>query len=368
MHVRIHPACAAVAAICSALPAQLGVVPTRAPGPPIVAGARGAELDRLVAAFDRDGGGFSGIVLVARGGRLLLEKGYGVHDAVAERAIDAGSLWDWASIGKQFTAAAVLKLVDRRQVALDDPLPRHWPDVPADKRRITIRQLLQHTSGIPAGYRREWTFDRDQRESFERMVLGLPLASEPGVRYAYSNLGYAFAATLIERVSGSSFDEFCVAELFRPAGMVDAAPIGWQDLDLERVPRIARGVGFTDRPATHRFAYGNTLGWGYRGCGGIVATARDLLAWDQALRGTGVLSAAAQQELYTVGRDGYALGWRLQRLPCGRTAYHSGSVHGVLSTYLRLLDRDVCVALACNYLPKSNPEELARTLLERAAR
>jgi CubicO group peptidase (beta-lactamase class C family) len=339
-----------------------------APGPAIVAGAPGKELDALVRTFDPHGGGFSGVVLVARDGRILLEQGYGVPDAATGRALDAGSLWDWASIAKQFTAAAVLKLVDRQLLSLDDPLPRHWPDVPPDKRGITVRQLLNHTSGLPGGYRREWTFDRQRRESLERLVLGLPLASEPGTRFAYSNLGYAFAATLVERVAGESFDEFCVAELFRPAGMVDAAPIGWDGIDLERVPRIARGTGFTDRPAGHRFAYGNTLGWGYRGCGGVVATVHDMLAWDQALRGTDVLSAAAKRELHTVGKEGYALGWRVQRLPCGRAAYHSGSVYGVLSTYYRLLDRDACVALACNYLPKANPEELAKQLLARAAR
>ncbi len=359
---------AATTLLLAAASGQRGIAPQRAPGPPLVDGVVGRELQRLVAAFDRAGGGFSGVVLVARDGRILLEQGFGVHDAAAKRAVDAGSLWDWASIGKQFTAAAVLKLVDQRRLGLDDPLPAHWPDVPSDKRKITVRQLLHHTSGIPSGYRREWTFDAARRESLERLVLSLPLASEPGSRYAYSNLGYAFAATLVERVSGTAFDEFCVTELFAPAGMASTFPIGWHGLELDRVPLVARGEGFTDRPQHYRFAYGNTLRWGYRGCGGIVATARDLLAWDQALRGTDVLSAAAKQQLYTVGRDGYALGWRVSTLPCGRAVYHSGSVSGVLSTYYRLLDRDVCVALACNYLPKDNPEQLAQRLLLRAAK
>jgi CubicO group peptidase (beta-lactamase class C family) len=352
-------------AAASALRAQQQPAP---PGPAVVAGATGAALDAMVRAFDPAGGGFSGVVLVARDGRIVLEQGYGVHDAAAKQPIDAGSLWDWASIGKQFTAAAVSKLADRRVLALDDALPRHLPDVPADKRAITVRQLLQHTSGIPGGYRREWTFDRTSRESLERLVLGLPLASAPGTKFEYSNLGYALAATLVERAGGVPFDEFCVRELFVPAGMASTFPIGSKDLDLARVPRVFRGEGFPDRPAADRFAYGNTLAWGYRGCGGIAGTARDLLAWDRALRGTELLSAAATKELFTAGRDGYALGWRIERLPCGRAAYHSGSVRGVLSTFLRLLDRDACVALACNYLPKDNPEQLARSLLARAAK
>jgi CubicO group peptidase (beta-lactamase class C family) len=355
------------AAQVSGRPGSMPAVPAP-PGPPIVAGSTGAALAALVAAFDRDGGGFSGVVLVARDGRILLEQGLGLHDAVAKQRIDASSLWDWASIGKQFTAAAVLRLVDRGQLALDDALPRHFPDVPADKRTITVRQLLQHTSGIPGGYRREWTFDPARRESLEQLVLRLPLASEPGTRFEYSNLGYAFAAALVERVAGRPFDGFCVDELFAPAGMTSTFPIGSPDLELARVPRVFRGAGFPDRPGSDRFAYGNTLRWGYRGCGGIAGTARDLLAWDRALRGDAVLSDAARRELFAPNGDGYALGWRRERLPCGDVAWHAGSVRGVLSAFYRLLDRDVCVALACNYLPKQNPEQLARDLLARAAK
>jgi CubicO group peptidase (beta-lactamase class C family) len=358
---------ASLAAPCSAQkPAKPGKLAP--PGPAIVDGELGKELDAIVLAFDQAGGGFSGIVLAARGGRIALEKGYGLHDAAAEKAIDASSLWDWASVSKQFTAAAVLRLVDKKKLSLDDPLSKHWPKVPADKKKVTVRHLLNHTSGIQSGFRAEWKFDSSRREALEQQVLGLPMASEPGSKFDYSNSSYALAAALVERISGKTFEEFCVTELFRPAGMKDACLIGWQDLDLERVPRIARGAGFTDRPKEFRFAYGNTLTWGYRGCGGAVATARDMLAWDQALRGTKLLSAAAKKDLYTVGKDDYALGWTRKRLPCGEAVSHSGGVLGVVTMYYRLLDEDVCVALACNYEPKASPEQLAQQLLTRAAK
>jgi CubicO group peptidase (beta-lactamase class C family) len=338
------------------------------PGPAIVDGELGVDLDAIVAAFDQGGGGFSGIVLVARDGRIALEKGYGLHDAAAQKPIDASSLWDWASVSKQFTAAAVLRLCDKKKLSLDDPLSKHWPKAPADKKKVTVRHLLNHTSGIQSGFRAEWKFDSRSRDALEQQVLSLPMESEPGAKFDYSNSSYALAAALVERISGKTFEEYCVTELFQPAGMKDGCLIGWKDLDLARVPKIARGAGFTDRPAEFRFAYGNTLNWGYRGCGGVVATARDMLAWDQALRGTKLLSAAAKKELYTVGKDDYALGWTRKRLPCGECVSHSGGVLGVVTMYYRLLDEECVVALACNYAPKASPEQLAQQLLTRAAK
>ena len=363
-------ATAAVTTLLAPAAAQRATRPGKLapPGPAIVDGDLGAQLDALVLAFDRDAGGFSGVVLVARDGRIALEKGYGVHDAAADAALDAGSLWDWASVSKQFTAAAVVRLHDKKKLSLDDPLTRHFPKVPADKKAVTVRHLLNHTSGIQSGFRSEWSFDRARRESLEQLVLGLPMEGEPGTRFDYSNSGYALAAALVERVSGKSFERYCVAELFRPAGMKDACTIGWGELDLARVPKVARGTGFTDRPAQFRFAYGNELTWGYRGCGGVVATARDLLAWDQALRGTKILSSAAKKELYAVGRDDYALGWIRRRLPCGEVVAHSGAVLGVVTMYYRLLEQNACVALACNYAPRASPEQLAQELLARVAK
>jgi CubicO group peptidase (beta-lactamase class C family) len=199
-------------------------------------------------------------------------------------------------------------------------------------------------------------------------VLSLPMVSAPGEKFDYSNSGYAMAAALVERVSGKTFEEFCITELFRPAGMKDGCMIGWKDLDLDRVPLVERGKGFADRPKDFRFAYGNALTWGYRGCGGVVATARDMFEWDRALRGTKLLSAAAKKDLYTVGKAKYALGWEIEDLPSGRCASHSGGVQGVVTMYYRLLDRDVVVALACNYAVQDNPGSLARALLDRAAR
>jgi CubicO group peptidase (beta-lactamase class C family) len=196
------------------------------------------------------------------------------------------------------------------------------------------------------------------------------MVAKPGEKWEYSNSGYALVAAIIERVTGLSFEEFCVEYVFRPAGMKDATMIGYGSLDaaspqtaLGRVPKIDRGAGFTDRPGHFHFAYGDQLTWGYRGCGGVVATARDLLAWDRALRDGRFLGKQSVADLYKPGLKDYALGWEVRKSADGQCVQHSGGVFGVVTYYLRLLDEDVVVALTCSYTPKEHPARIADKLV-----
>lgn len=331
-------------------------------------GRVGAELDKTVGEFDKDGGGFCGSVLVAAKGKVLLERGYGLADQKAGKPIPIDALWDWASVSKQFTAAAVLKLQDQKKWKLDDPIAKFFKDVPADKAKVTLRQLLNHTSGMEAGFKQEWQFDSRKREPFERMMLNLPMTSKPGEKFEYSNSAYALVAAMIEHVSGKTLEEFSVEQLFKPAGMKDATFIGRPGLDLSRVPKIDCGKGFTDRPSDFAFAYGNQLTWGYRGCGGVVATTRDMFQWDRALRGNQVLSCATVAEFYKPERNDYALGWFVRKTPGGLRVEHGGGVQGVATHYVRLLEEDLVVALACSYEPKEHLQRLAETLIAIALR
>jgi CubicO group peptidase (beta-lactamase class C family) len=336
-----------------------------APGDPIVTGEVGKKLDEIVLASGKDDGGFCGSVLVAVKGEVLLEKGYGLADITAEKPLGRDALWDWASVSKQFTAAALLKLQDQKKLALDDALTRIYRDAPKDKSKVTLRMLLNHTSGMAQSYGTEPRIDLFQREAFEKRTLSLPLVAEPGKKHEYSNSCYALAAAVVEKVSGKTFEEYCSEQLFRPAGMKDACMIGWKDLDPSRVPRIDRGKGFDDEPKSRRFAYGDQLSWGYRGCGGIVATTRDMLQWDRALRGDKLLSAKAKAQLYAPALANYALGWMI-RNEGGMRVEHSGSVRGIVTFYMRMLDDDVVVAIACSGAPKSHPQALADALAAKA--
>src|SRR5262249_51421134 len=149
-------------------------------------------------------------------GKVLLEKGYGVADAAAKKAMPADALFDWASVTKQFTAAAVLRLVDLsrldadkltkaaskkladalrnkkwRKLSLDDPLSRFCPDAPKDKAAVTLRQLLNHTSGIGTVFTKDVQFDLSSRDALIDAVLKRAMDSKPGEKWDYSNSNYS---------------------------------------------------------------------------------------------------------------------------------------------------------------------------------
>lgn len=330
---------------------------------PVVEGETGSKLDEYLQKLDANDGGYCGNAIVAVKGKVLLEKGYGLFDASAKKAMPVDALWDWASVSKQFTAAAILRLQDMKKLKITDTLKKFFPGAPPDKAGVTILQLLQHTSGIESGFKKEWKFDASKRDSLVELILQLPMTSKPGEKWEYNNAGYSFLAAIVEIASGRTFEEFCAEELYKRAGMKNSFIIGMKDLDLARVPRVERGVGFTDRPADFAFAYGNKISWGYRGCGGAVMTTRDMYLWDRALRGEKLLSKASREDLYKVGLNNYALGWEITKVGSARAAAHSGGVQGVVTYVLRGIDEDFCVAMTWSYSPKSNIVETARKLL-----
>lgn len=322
---------------------------------PIVDGDAGKALDDWLTDADRFKGGFSGVVLVARDGRILLQKGYGVADAGSGAAIGKDALFDWCSVTKQWTAAAVLKLEMQKKLDVDAPLSKVLKDVPKDKAKVTLRHLMNHTSGLSTAAEGFDDGVATDREAFVRWALALPMTSEPGSKWEYNNTAYFLLAAIIEKVSGATYERYVKDNLFKPAGLADTFFIGDPDLDMSRVPKDDRGKGV-------QFAYGNKLSWGYRGAGGIVASVADMLAWDRALRGTKVLSEAAKKKYYEVGLDGYACGWFVKNAD-GATEYsHSGHTGKVFTYYLRRIDPDVVVAIALNEEPAVHPEVTANGL------
>jgi CubicO group peptidase (beta-lactamase class C family) len=275
---------------------------------------------------------------------VLLEKGYGVADADQGTPMRADMLWDWCSVSKQFTAAAVLKLEMQKKLAIDDPLSEIFPKVDEAKAEVTLRQLMNHTSGIAATA----DFPRDatvfDREAMLKVMLEAPMVAEPGKQWAYNNLAYFLLAVIVEKASGKPFERYCAEQLFEPAGLETACMIGEAKLDLARVPRDDRGRG-------QPFEYGERLSWGYRGAGGVVMSCRDMLRWHQALLGEKVLSQAAKEKYYQVGLQDYALGWGVSKATGRLVIEHGGATGEVRTHFLRQMDDDVVVALACNWVP-----------------
>jgi CubicO group peptidase (beta-lactamase class C family) len=317
----------------------------------VIQGELGAKLDRAIQRTT--GGGFWGVVLVARGGEVILAKGYGFAD-YANRPNTPDTLFEIASTSKPFTAAAILKLSMEGKLRLRDPISKFFRRVPSGKRGITVHQLLTHTSGIGPEVGIPYTspFTRDQ---MVQHVLTPPLKTRPGETFAYCNFGYALLAAIVEVAAGKSFEDYLKEKLFKPAGLVDTGFVQDKALDAKRVSaRLSDRTPKATALDWHR-------GWGYRGMGGVVTTARDLLLWDRALRGNKILDEATKAVAYTPYRDGYACGWQVEKTERNTTrCHHSGGVAGYAVNYVRNLEEDVVVIVLSN--GKTNLHEVTRNV------
>lgn len=287
--------------------------------------------------------GWSGAALVAGGGHPLLSRGYGLADRDHGRANTARTLFEIASVTKQFTATAILLLEQEGKIATDDPISRHLPAVPASCKGITVHHLLTHTSGIPH------TNGRGRGHDLARAVASFLEGGPrfpPGTHFAYWNGGYSLLAGIVERASGMSFMAYCREHLFRPAGMSDTGFTGDGHLDAARAAIGASYDGSTRSALEH--PYGD-YGWQYRGMGGAVTTVRDLWLWHRALRDDTVLGKDARAKLMHPFLDGYACGWRVtQPRHGGRCVWHGGAVRGFTSHFRRYPDDDACIILLAN--------------------
>jgi CubicO group peptidase (beta-lactamase class C family) len=305
--------------------------------------------------------GIKGSVLVAKNGQVLVEKAWGVADAKDKRPLKADSLYDIASTTKQFTAALALRLEMEKKLSLDDPLCKYFPKAPDDKAKVTLRQLLNHTSGIANSYDHAKAVsegvDFGNRDSAIAYYLRLPMAAKPGTAWAYSNLGYNLAAAIIEKATGKTWEAAMRQYILEPAGLKDTWCLGEPGLPEERVPLSYDGTQTA-------FPYGKKSHWaGYVGAGGIHSTVRDMYNWDRALRGEKVLSKAAKAKLYKVELNNYALGWETSTSPTGkRIVSHGGAVPGFLAQFTRGLDDDIVVVILVNNFNVGPVKTMAETL------
>lgn len=286
-----------------------------------------ARLDSLLDASERDG--FSGAVLIASGDSILYERSRG---AAARTGIAPGRLAFWlASDSKQFTATAVMRLAETGRLRVDDSLGRFFPRVPADKRAITVHQLLTHTSGLPHAYAADGILDREPAVA---AILGLKLKSPPGAGYSYSNDGYTLLAVIVEVASGVPFDRYLADSLFARAGLEHTGLWGHEDPATVIAPVPDPSRLRSQRPTIFRDGH-SVANWGYRGCTGAWSTPRDVHAWIRALRAGRVIGEPALATLLgrhvqvrgdSTGQSYTAYGWGV-RVEQGRdVSYgHSGS-------------------------------------------
>jgi CubicO group peptidase (beta-lactamase class C family) len=274
---------------------------------------------------------FIGTVLVGRDDKILLSKGYGLANSAWHVPNDPGTRFQLASVTKQFTAAAVLRLVDQGKVHLDDPVSKYITDAPSTWSTIKVRNLLNQTSGI-FNFTDAEDFGLAKTQSLPPQAIyqrfrDKPLGFPAGTAYNYSNSNYTLLAMLIEAVTGKSFSENLRIELFAPLGMVNSG-VARSDEIITRLANGYRLDGNTLRPA-----HLSDLSWTF-GAGNLYSTTGDLLKWQRALHSGKVLSASSFKEMTTPVYGNYAMGLTVDT-STGKPIYsHSGGNDGV-STWLR---------------------------------
>jgi CubicO group peptidase (beta-lactamase class C family) len=236
--------------------------------------------------------GFSGSVLIAENGKVRIFRGIGTLRGVT---IQRNSRFWIASSGKQFVSAAIMLLVDRHELTLNDSLGNFLPECPEDKREITVLQLLSHTSGFAQSYVSE---EQTLRAAAIAKMLGEPLAGAPGDTFRYSNTNIQLAAAIVEQVSGSTYSDFVTRNLFTPADMKSTGFAGSSAAD-----QVSPITG--ELPQRLRTAY-----WGEQGA---FSSAGDLFRWYSQLRSGRILTKSSGEIIFKPVaqiKEGHAaLGW-----------------------------------------------------------
>jgi len=307
--------------------------------------------------------GFSGGVLVVRDDRRLHAGGYGAADRATGRPITPSTVFSIGSLSKQFTAAVVLAMEEDGLLTVDDPIGRHLPDVPADKRGVTLHHLLTHTSGLPTFHDTAGDYQVMTRRQAERSILDAELAFEPGEGWSYSNSGYSLAAAIVERVAGRPFEEVLRDRIFEPAGLrrtgLSVEPL-WDELP------VAHGyTGSRDRGAPTDRSDAREL-WALIGNGGVLSTLDDLERWHRALREGRVLTPGTVERFFAPRervRDGlrYGYGWFVEDDGAGGTIVRHGGANdfGFGTRWRWHPERDLLVVIFVNRQPPGMDVSLA---------
>ena len=237
--------------------------------------------------------GFAGVIQVYRRGGLLLSKGYGVARRSPERPVTPETVVQIGSNTKDLTSVAILQLLERGRLTLADSLGRFLVDAPADKRGITIRQLLDHRAGFGLGFPPDSQLIT--RDDFVRRAMAQTLAFRPGERELYSNIGYSLLAWIVETLSSSSYDDYVHANILQPLGLRNFGYHRPRFTD-ERVA-VGQRDGVQIRSLLEFPHPADGPSWTLRGNGGMLATLEDVAAFYRALFASDRLLRPATRDL-----------------------------------------------------------------------
>jgi CubicO group peptidase (beta-lactamase class C family) len=308
------------------------------------------QLDAMVAAYykaDEPGA----TVIVVKDGKTVLRKAYGMASVAEKRGMQVDDVLRLGSITKQFTAVAIMLLVEQGKLSLTDTVTKILPDYPENGKKVTIEHLLTHTSGIPS-YTSKANYEANSTKqvSVNQMLDSFkndPLEFEPGSTWSYSNSGYFLLGAIVEKASGESYAQFVEKNLFVPLGMQNTAYEGYERTKhTHAVGHSPSKDGFTpSAPLSMSQPYA---------AGSLTSTVDDLAKWDAAIGAAELLKPDSWKRAFTAyqlpnGRSSnYGFGWSIGGLDGSPMVSHGGGINGFSTYALRLPQEKVFVAVLTN--------------------
>jgi len=306
---------------------------------------------------------FSGVVLVADKGNPIYHKAFGYANLETKQNLDTASIFELASVSKQFTAMLIAMLKAEGKLNYDDQIEKYLLGLPY--KGITIRHLLTHTSGLP-DYQQlmDEKWDKSKVATNEDILLHLkkfhPISLfKPGEKYEYSNTGYVLLGSIVEKASGKDFVALCRDRIFNPVGMTSTNIRTKKEKDS--ISNFALGYILVSEKNKYvradSFPSSNYTIWlgGRKGPGRISSTTSDLLKWDRTLYTEKLVRSQTMNEIFSPAKlnDGsfsnYGFGWMLRSdSVLGKVVYHTGDNPGYKTEILRYIDQDKTVIVLCN--------------------
>lgn len=284
--------------------------------------------------------GFSGSLLVVHKGELLVREGYGFADKQRQIANTPKTIFDFGSLTKQFTGAAIVKAETLGFLTVEQKLVDFFSNVPEDKANITIHQLLTHSAGFKDALGDD--YDLIGRNEFLDLAFESPLDFEPGSGYSYSNAGYSLLGIIIEDVSGQTYEAFLQTHLFNPAGLEATGYTLLKNNSFQDQIAVGYREGDADGKPTEKPWRDDGPGWHLRANGGILTTVEEMYTWIAALNGNKVFDNKTLTKYLTpYVKEGaapsyYSYGWVVDKGALGQVYWHDGG-NGIFS------------AVACNF-------------------
>lgn len=288
---------------------------------------------------------FSGSVLIAQKGQVLLSKGYGMANLELNIPNTPQTVFRLGSVTKQFTAMAILQLEERKVLNVADPVEKFLPGYPQGA-RITIHHLLTHTAGIP-----NFTFFPEYQKaklqpSPPLKTIALfrekPLEFAPGEKFNYSNSGYILLTAIIVKASEKPYEQFLKENIFNPLKMENTG----YDNSSRVVKNRSRGYSRRNDKIVNAPFIDMSIP---AGAGGLYSTVEDLYLWDRSLTTDKLIGRPALERMFTAFLNNYGYGWEVTSQFGRKRLSHGGGIEGYSANFSRYPDDDVCIIVLSNY-------------------